>query len=257
MFRLKKWYLDCVSETGNAVILYWARVEWGRFRFYYGASLHCSPLKEPVHRHTFRPGIEPAMNNKAVDWSCQRLNVSGSWSSHMNEIECVLTDQTRGRILWNCVYPSAKAKICIDGDTVEGQGYVEHLTMTLKPWRLPFDELRWGRFLAPKASLVWIQWGGREPRTWGWLNGVEQKHVNAAENRIELPEDGTVLDLRNDRVIRSGSLSTTALRSIRALNTLIPGWGSAHETKWLAHGTLSRPDEVVSGWAIHEVVRWP
>ena len=257
MFQLKKWYLDSVTETGDVVILYWACVGWGPFRLYYGASLYSSQSKESVHRHTFRPGAEPVINSKVVDWSCQGLKVSGTWSSRMDGIECMLIDQTHGQILWNCASPSANAKICIDGNIIEGLGYVEHLTMTLKPWQLPFDELRWGRFLAPKDSLIWIQWEGRMPRTWVWLNGVEQKHVNVTENRVELLDGGVVLDLRNNRVVRSGFLSNTALRSIRLLSALIPGWGSAHETKWLARGTLSRPDNVVSGWAIHEVVQWP
>jgi hypothetical protein len=160
-------------------------------------------------------------------------------------------------IHWHCVAPRADATVRIGGDVVQGQAYAEHLTMTLKPWRLPFDELWWGRFLSPTDTLIWIQWRGATPGTWVWVNGAERRRAGVTEDRVELPEDGVVLDLRGGRVLRSGRLVTTALRSIRAFAALIPNWRTAHETKWLTRGTLSGQDTTSTGWAVHEVVRWP
>jgi hypothetical protein len=257
MFQLTKWYLDSVTETEDVVILYWARVEWGPLRLNYGASLYSTQSKEFVHRDTFRPGTGPVENSGVVEWSCHGLDVSGTWSSRMDGIECTLIDEPRGLIRWNCVSPSANSKVHIDGDTIEGLGYVEHLTVTLKPWQLPFRELRWGRFLASSESLIWIQWRGRMPRTWVWLNGVEHQHVHVTDDRVEISDSGIVLGLHDNKVIRSGFINANTLRSIRMLSAMMPGWRSAHETKWLARGTISRPDKVVSGWTIHEVVRWP
>ena len=257
MFRLNKWYLDVVSDTGDMVILYWACVEWGPFRLNYGASLNSSQSKESVHLHTFRPGTMPVVSNGVIEWSCVALNVSGAWTSRVDKIECTLTDEPRGSIRWNCASPSAYAKVNIDGDTIEGLGYVEHLTMTLKPWQLPFHELRWGRFLSPSDSLIWIQWSGLKPRTWIWLNGVEQQSADVTEDRVEMADSGIVLDLHKQKVVRSGYLNTTAVGFFRSLSALIPGWRSAHETKWLARAALNRPERAESGWAVHEVVRWP
>jgi len=257
MFRLDKWYLDAVSDTGDVVILYWARLKWGPFRLFYGASLHGPQSEKPLHRHTFRPGAAPVVKDGVVEWSCRKLDVSGAWSSRLDGIACVLTDEQQGLIRWKCVHPSANARVRIGGDGIEGLGYVEHLTMTLKPWQLPFRELRWGRFLAPSVSLVWIQWRGSTPKTWVWLNGLERRHVKVSDNRVEIADGGIVLDLQNNAVIRSGFLNTTALRATRMLSALVPGWRSAHQTKWLAQGTLSLPDKTERGWAVHEVVRWP
>ena len=257
MFRLSKWYLDVVNDTGDVAILYWAHLEWGPFRLNYGASLYSSQSKAFVYRHTFRPGTMPTVNNGVVDYSCRVLDVSGSWTNRLDEIKTVLTDQPRGYIRWNCVSPSAFSEVRIGGETIEGLGYAEHLTMTLKPWQIPFRELRWGRFLSPSDSLVWIEWRGLVPRTWIWLNGVAQRAANITEDRVEISDTGIVLDLQENKVIRSGNLNTSNFRLFRVFSALIPGWRSAHETKWLTRAALNRPERTVHGWAVHEVVRWP
>ena len=257
MFRLEKWYLDSVTDTGDVTILYWASLAWGPFRLAYGTSLRASHTGEPIQRQTFRPGASPAVNSGMVEWSSRELDVSGTWSARMNGIETTLAEEPRGSIHWNCICPSANARIHIDGMDIEGLGYVEHLTMTLKPWQLPFVGLRWGRFLSPDDSLIWIQWEATTPKKWVWLNGVERQDANLTDDKVELVNDGLVLELSENSVLRSGLLNTTAVRSVRAITALVPGWRSAQETKWLASGTLHRPGKTGRGWAIHEVVRWP
>jgi len=257
MFRLEKWYLDCVTETGDVAIFYRASLVWGPIRLAYGASLHAPHPGEPIQRQTFRPGTTPTVNNGVVEWSCQKLDVSGIWSSRMDGIEKTLADEPDGSIHWNCICPSANVRIHLDGVSVEGLGYVEHLTMTLKPWQLPFVELRWGRFLSQDDSLAWIQWDATAHKTWVWLNGIERQGVNLTNDKVELVNDGLVLELRDNIVLRSGSLNSTAMRPVRAITALVPGWRTAQETKWLASGTLRGQATTNCGWAIHEVVRWP
>ena len=257
MFRLEKWYLDAVTDTGDVAILYRASLAWGRFRLAYGASLCASHPGEPIQRQTFRPGTEPTVNSGIVEWSSRELGVSGTWSARMDGIERTLADEPRGSIHWNCICPSANARIHLDGISVEGLGYVEHLSMTLKPWQLPFVELTWGRFLSTSDSLIWIHWDAATPRTWVWLNGIERQDANLTDDKVELVDDGLVLELRDHTVLRSGLVNTTAVPSVRAITALIPGWRSVHETKWLASGTFHRPGKTDRGWAVHEVVRWP
>jgi hypothetical protein len=257
MFWLNKWYLDVVDDKGNSVILYWARLDWGPFGFSYGASIFVSHSKEPAHRHTLRPGKMPDMSSDVTEWSCDALNLSGIWVNRAARFGCALIEGPRGFIHWDCVSPVAQAEVCIDGQTIKGLGYAEHITMTLKPWQLPFRELSWGRFLSPSNTLIWIQWRDPVSRTWVWLNGVEQQSAIVTEDRVELADEGTVLNLEKDKVIRSGYVNTNSFRSLRALGALMPGWRSLHETKWLARVALERPDRNEYGWLLHEVVRWP
>jgi hypothetical protein len=128
--------------------------------------------------------------------------------------------------------------------------------MTLKPWRLPFNELWWGRFISPSHVLVWIDWRGSVDRTWVFANDIERRRATIGQNSVELPDDGLVLAIDGGRVLRSGSLAKTALHSLRAVVALLPRWRTAHETKWLSRGTFTDPNVTSAGWVIHEVVRW-
>lgn len=257
MFQLDKWYLDCVADSGDLVILYRASLIWGPVRLHYTASL-CRPGSgETTHRHSLRPSAEPGVSSGVVRWSCQPLDVSATWSSQSADCQQTLIQQGLGSIHWKCVSPAAEAEVCVAGVRVEGRGYVEHLTMTMKPWQLPINELRWGRYVGRRDSLVWIQWRGRAHRTWAWLDGTERQCVDVGKNRIGLPGDGILLDINGNEVVRSGSLNATVPWPIRPFGALIPGWRSARETKWLARGTLVRPERTDSGWVVHELVQWP
>ena len=63
MFRLHKWYLDVVSETGDVLILYAGTVEWGRVAFEYASVLqssddvtHAGGAERPACRAAAAPG---------------------------------------------------------------------------------------------------------------------------------------------------------------------------------------------------------
>jgi hypothetical protein len=129
----------------------------------------------------------------------------------------------------------------IAGRPVTGLGYVEVLTLTLPPWRLPIDELRWGRFCAADGGAVWIEWRGPHPLKLGLLDGAPAPFM---------PER---LGLRDHRVLRSGRIGETALAMIPRLDRLPGRVLGLSETKWLSRGALAGSE----GWAIHEVVRWP
>jgi len=256
MFQLRKWYFDCVTDEGTAAILYRASAKWGPLALNYGASLHRRKGGVPVHRHTLRPGNKPDAGDRNVQWTCPNLDVTGEWSVPSTGLRRTLLDAPEGSIHWHCVSPGAAAEVRIGDVQLAGTGYVEHLTMTLTPWRLPFNELRWGRFIGQKDTLAWILWRGQTSRTWAWLNGVEHSCCKVCEERIEIPRAG-LLRLSGQTVLRSGPLATTALRPVRAFVGLMPRWRFADETKWLARGTLERTDGSDTGWVIHEIVRWP
>jgi hypothetical protein len=128
--------------------------------------------------------------------------------------------------------------------------------MTLKPWRLPFERLRWGRFHSPADALVWIEWSGSTERSWVFVNGLELDDARTIPGGIDSPGDGVTLTIEEGSTLRSGRLVHTALRSLRNAVVLMPGWRKAHETKWLARARMVLPERASVGWAIHEVVQW-
>ena len=168
-FHLSKWYLDCVTDDGTTAILYWARLRWGILRIHYGAVLTHAPSHAPGDRHTLHPGDPPITDpDGSVRWSCPRLRVSGTWRRAATPAEQTLLDDDTGRIEWSGVCPRADAVLDIDGRAIRGLGYVERLTSTVPPGRLPFDELRWGRFLTPSEAVTWISWRGAKATARPW-----------------------------------------------------------------------------------------
>jgi len=257
MFSLSKWYLDCVGESGDAAILYRASLRWGVLRLQYGAALVGPSTGKPTHRYTLRPESEPiAAADGTINWSCERLGARGTWTRRASPIKRTLLNGDQGGIDWHCLCPRADAVVQIGEHVVRGSGYVEHLTMTLKPWQLPLDELRWGRFLSPDDAMVWIGWGGASPRTWAWVNGSEARDATITAHGVEMPSHGVALTVGGGRVLRTGQLAKTALQPLRAAAVLIPRWRRASETKWVARGTVTSPHRMINGWVVHEVVNW-
>jgi hypothetical protein len=257
MFCLSKWYLDCVTETGDAAVLYWALIRWGALQIRYGAALIRPHAGVPTDRYTLLPDAPPIVEpDGSVHWECGRLGVSGTWVGRTAGIERTLLEQADGEIRWKCVSPRAEATVRVGDRTLRGLGYVEHLTMTVKPWRLPFDGLRWGRYVSSDDAVIWIQWEGGDPRTWAFGNNVERRRVRITDFGVELPDAGLSLTFEEGQVLRAGRLTATALRSLRVLASLLPRWRRAYETKWLARAALAGPGTRSTGWVVHEKVRW-
>jgi hypothetical protein len=257
MFLLSKWYCDCVSDEGVAFVGYWARMRWGLINIPYAATLYKPLCDATRERYFIRPSAIPTIQDDDLRWDCKRLGIRALWTARVPAVRRVLLETPAGSITWRCHLPCAQARIDLAGaGQLSGLGYAEHLTLSLKPWRLPFEQLRWGRFLSTKDAVTWIESLGEEPRRWVFHNGVEVPDVTIGTGRVELPNDHGIVELRDAVVLREGRLVSTALRAIPAARLLLHGaFKNAHETKWLARGTFSTSTRSSSGWAIHEVVR--
>jgi hypothetical protein len=256
MFRLSKWYTDLVSEDGAAFIGYWARMRWGPVVIPYAATLY-RPVGGPNReRFSIRRCSGPRIRNRELRWNCRRLHLGGVWTGRSPAIHRKLLETADGSITWSCHIPSADARVDLAGRILSGQGYAEHLDMYVKPWRLPFDELRWGRFVSAEDALTWIEWRGEESASWCFHNGSELEGVIVDSDRIQLPGDREALELRDATVLRDGRLAETALRVVPGTSLwLHPRVRDAHETRWLARGELRMGSRSTSGWVMHEVVR--
>jgi hypothetical protein len=257
MFSLSKWYCDCVTDDGAAVIGYWARLSWGPLAIPYGALLLKPEHGQPRARYLMRSCQPPVLDDGRIGWNAPRLGLSGHWQARVPGVRQVLLDSSAGSIVWNCHAPCADAAVQVDGGApLYGLGYAEHLTMTVRPWRLPIDELRWGRFMSPEHSLTWIEWRGGAPRSWVLHNGREAAGATIGAGGVSLRGGRGSLSLQEPVILRDGRLALTALRALPAARLWMPGGlAGARETKWLAKGIFTAGSRVSAGWAIHEVVR--
>jgi hypothetical protein len=257
-FALSKWYLDCVADSGDVVIAYLAELRYGALALRYASTLVQRAGAPTCVRATLLGAAPPAHEGPHLVWSAPALGASGRWEALDAEVADTVLARRDGQVAWRCLMPRARAEVALDdGPPIAGLGYAEHLTVTLAPWSLPIDELRWGRFLSEDAALVWIDWRGPHRRRVVLLDG------SAAPARVDdeglTAEDGSfTLRFEAPRLLREGAIGRTTLSILPAVETVFPTRIlRTEERKWVARGVLTRGDRVSTGWVIHEVVRWP
>ena len=114
MFRLHKWYLDVVTDTGDVLILYAGTVEWGRIAFDYASVLQ---YRDGVTRdaQSIRRVAQPRLQADAVTWRSGPLRVEGQWIRDAQEIQRTLVNGPDGLINWTCHMPRAQATVQFHG----------------------------------------------------------------------------------------------------------------------------------------------
>ena len=257
-FSLDKWYMDLVSEDGEAILAYAAEVRFRALSLsYVGLVQHRDGQTRTVS--SLRRAM-PVLEDKKLTWTSRALGTRATWSAEgeWTGVSETLLSNESGSVDWNCIMPLARAEIELDdGRTVRGLGYVEQLKMTVAPWDLPIEELRWGRFTADGASVVWLDWRGPHATKLVMKHGVKVEGL-VEERTIEIPTDEARVVLGPASVIREGPLGAGPLNAIAELHALLPSKLLATvEKKICAPATLEQPfAPPVRGWVIAEVVKW-
>lgn len=196
--------------------------------------------KSREHLFSIEP---PGLDGDVLTWRAEPLQCEMTLRRRAPAYATTLFASDDGSITWRCEMPAADCEVRVGDDRFRGRGYAELLTMTLPPWRLPIDELRWGRFCGDEVSLVWINWRGAHPLDLLLVNGMRADRSN-----------DLALSIEGDSIIRSAALSET----LASITPLVPKrLLRARETKWRGRGTVRRGNAVVDrGWAVHELVRF-
>jgi hypothetical protein len=258
-FLLSKWYMDCVSDEGDVFIAYAASLRWKELKINYSSTLrqqHDGPTESNT---SLKRPTAPEISGDSFRWSSKALGVEGEWTAIAQPMERTVFESGAGRVQWRCLQPRATAEVSTrNRHQLKGLGYVEHLTMSIPPWRLPIDQLRWGRFLSNDDALIWIDWGGENNVKLVFLNGVPIESAEITAHEVVLEDQKAILALDNDQVLREGPLIKTALSVIPGIHNLIPFRSlHAYECKWRSRGVLRQHENATVGWTIHEIVRWP
>jgi len=153
--------MDCVSVRGDVMIGYVANLIWRKFSLNYSSLLLKLADQQPKSRTSMRECDPPKIDGSQSIWNSVELDCRGYWTFAAAPIQRTLLESDAGSIEWHCICPKSEARICIGAETeFTGTGYVEHVEMSIPPWKLPFRELRWGRFLSDADSVVWVAWTG-------------------------------------------------------------------------------------------------
>jgi hypothetical protein len=256
-FLLTKWYLDCIAESGDAVILYVADLRWNALTVHYGSLLTVLGGRV-ASTFSLRGGAIPEVQDGTIAVSLPQLDVEGTWQGLRSPIQRTIFESEHGSVDWHCLQPMSQVDLLFRGTTrFTGRGYAECLTLSVLPWKLPMNELHWGRFLSDRDALVWIDWRGSHQQRVVFHNGEERQVKSITESEIVFADSDARLELDRGLVLRQGRLGDTVFPGVSRLAELLPrNMLSVNECKWRSRGLMHSSGAESSGYAIHEVVKW-
>ena len=255
-FLLSKWYLDCVENDGSAFIGYAARLSWKSFSLNYASTLRHNGESQPSVETSLRKSALPQMQDGSVTWSSSHLKVRGTWKALCAPVVRVLFESSEGSIKWYCLQPRAAADLRVGDCNIKGLGYVDRLDASVKPWLLPLDTLRWGRYLSDSHSVIWIDWKGPLQQSFLFYDGIQADNCVITDDELTFNEGRNRLTLSEHMILRKGPLLSTSLSMIPGIKKIFPSRIlQMHECKWRSKASFQSagtPPE--QGWAIHEIV---
>lgn len=253
-FSLTKWYLDVVTEDGRLAIAYWAEVRWKSIhQTLCGLLLHGGTTADPW-RFSGRAVPAPTPDEGGLHWSAEPLRLTVEVSRREPSFRQRLLETKDGVLDWCCEIPRADVRLQAGDAVLEGLGYAERLDLGVPPWRMPADEIRWGRFLSARTSVVWIDWRGIVSRHLVFQDGSPMAPAAISDDQIQFGS-GSRLALRERRSVSDERLGGL-LAPLEALGSLVAPIARVHQTRWLSRGTLHGTASAIEhGWALHERVR--
>jgi len=252
-FSLVKWYMDCVTDSGDAAILYCADLHWRGVHLAYSSVLTVHGNSTDAHSSMARSRLSSTNGQILVEFP--QLDVSGSWKADAAPVQRTVFKDASGSVEWNCLQPRSSVHLRAGGRELTGLGYAECLTLTLPPWQLPMRQLRWGRFVSPDDCLAWVDWQGEYCTSFAIHNGRACETLSVSDAEVVLP--GATLRMEESFPLRDGRLGSTVLPGAPALGKLLPrSLRNIEEQKWRSRGRLNEQDRSSHGWVIHEVIHW-
>jgi hypothetical protein len=258
MFALHKWYLDVVTDEGDTLVTYAARLRWRQLRLSYAAVLHSPPSGPAREASSFGRVGRPQLEDDLLIWEHAPLHLCGRWRRTSPAVRRTLLRTGDGAIRWTCHQPSARATVECEGRTLDGVGYVECLSLTIPPWKLPFRTLCWGRHASDRHAVVWIDWSGRDGRQFIWLDGVEQLGARLDGASVRGLADGAELQVRWLRdICRRPALARLSDHLPIGIQRLMTPLHGMREHKQLARSAIIRNGTPLDrGWTVFEEVAW-
>ncbi len=259
-FLVHKWFLDFTGADGETFIFYIAKLKWRGITVPYTSYLWYNPASG-MHQESRLHGINwPQQKDWFIVWEDSKFKISGIWEAQAPPIKARLFDSEEGGLDWNCHHPIAQTSLKFQGRTIYGLGYAEYLELSIAPWKIPMDQLRWGRFCSEQDYLVWIKLSGSEEKQWLWCNGKQIDLAVIKDHQIILPNQDILLEMDRSVALESEKkiqeVVKKLLRFLPGLKHSMPlQFLMADEFKWRSRAHLNKDESKDGdGWAIHELV---
>lgn len=256
-FRLEKLYCDSVDDSGNCFIIYLAKLDYRIISISYSGFIFIDESGFKIENSDFKKTNIPVAE-KLLTIKINKLGIEGSWKSTDAPFALSLfKNEDNEKLIWNCHHPKSITEIRYNNKIFRGKGYAETLILPNLPYRLPVEEIRWGRFLSDTATVIWISWKGEKPLNRLFLNGTEYNDAEFSRDRITFGEKLFRLSFSQVRIIREGTIADLfsgkyVLKTVIGQKIL-----RTSEIKYIANTTFSRNSIFVAkGWSIFESVVW-
>jgi len=164
-FKLVKWYLDCVTDEGDAIILYCAELHWRGFHTAYSSVL--TTQGQAVTARSSMSRYRLCANQDRIEVELPRLQVDGEWKATAEAVQRTVFEGPAGSVQWNCLQPGALARVQLGDRQLIGLGYAECLTLTVPPWQLPMQQFAMGAFRLLNRHLGMDRLAGALPHLAG------------------------------------------------------------------------------------------
>lgn len=253
-FFLKKWYVDAADYLGHVYIGYWLFIRWGKLKLHGYQHLWHTPGEGMRTQLGLGKLPEPCwQNRRQMIWRTDKFR--SSWESASDPISETLLSSEQGDIKWQCFQPKANALIELPQISFQGWGYSECLELTIPVWKLPLNNLYWGRCHTENHTLVWIKWGGPSPRRLIWHNGRQTSLLSISKDHIQGSD--FCLAVEEKIPLSRGRLSDTVFKTIDTVMSLFSNATFiSEENKWYGRGRLETPTATEPATIIYEEVSW-
>ena len=259
-FYLDKWFLDFVSDNGEAMIFYSAKLSWIGFTVGYTSWINYHPESGTKVNSHFGNSQLPIRKEKLIYWGDSKYEIDGQWIEKAAPIESKIYNSDNGYLEWKCYQPVSEVNLSINGKELKGTGYAERLILTAYPWLIPMKELRWGRSHTANNTLVWIELREEKHLQWVWLNGEKLHNCIIEDHIISSKEKDFILNLDRSVILESENkilnVVTRLINFLPGFKKLIPiSFLMAKSYKWLSKCDFKERNKLIQkGYAIHEWV---
>ena len=262
--RLKKYYFDCyIKESDEIIIGYSAKLERGMMSVPYSCIMYKKKDGELYQKQYFTEGkvlsggdLEDNGSNVML-WNCSYPKIEGKWEGGEDTGVQTLFSSEGGNINWHCTNNGADVKIKWNENEYSGKGYAEYVEVTLPLWKLPFTDLKWGRWVSENGNegITWISWedktgsGNKLSRIWD--SEVTEGEVFYTGSDILI--GNRKIEIMEKKEIRKEIVSRSILGNRSILSLILPKkLKNIDERKYYSRGLF----EGKEGNVIFEEVFW-
>src|SRR5579871_209289 len=123
-FSMVKWYLDCITPAGDALIVYCSEARWRGLNMAMGSVLESAGGAAPETRSAVGQYSVSATADE-IRVENPRLGVGGTWQAIAPAHQSIVYESADGAVTWNCVQPAARTAVRCHERKWEGLGYAE------------------------------------------------------------------------------------------------------------------------------------